>query len=52
MVAWFEFDRLEPEIGGDDVDWRLLASSDVRAAYRADLPEWTRWAGDVPGCTG
>ncbi|HEY4627547.1 MAG TPA: hypothetical protein VIH01_16130 [Blastococcus sp.] len=52
MVSWFEFERLEPEIGGDIVDWRLVASPDVRAAYRTDLPEWARWAGDLPGCAG
>jgi hypothetical protein len=52
MVSWFEFERLEPEIGGDIVDRRLVGSPDVRAAYRADLPKWARWGGDAGGCTG
>jgi hypothetical protein len=52
MVAWFEFDRLEPEIGGDVVEWRVAASPEVRAAYLADLPDRALWADDVPGCTG
>ncbi|SDF08874.1 Glycosyl hydrolase family 26 [Blastococcus aurantiacus] len=51
MVSWFEFDRAEPEIGGDPVDWRLAASPEVRDAFRADLPGSVRWADDVPGCT-
>jgi hypothetical protein len=49
MVNWFEWDKSEPEIGGR-VDWTVTGSAEVRAAHRADLPEWGRWAADVPAC--
>jgi hypothetical protein len=43
MVNWFEWDKDEPEIGGR-VDWTVTSDPAVRAAYRADLPAWARWA--------
>jgi hypothetical protein len=49
MVNWFEWDKQEVEIGGR-VDWTAAGSDDVRAAYRDELPEWGRWAADVPTC--
>ncbi|PRY36598.1 glycosyl hydrolase family 26 [Geodermatophilus tzadiensis] len=49
MVNWFEWDKDEPEIGGR-VDWTAASGADTRAAYRADLPAWGRWADAVPSC--
>jgi hypothetical protein len=47
MVNWFEWDKREEELGGR-VDWRATADAAVRAAYRADLPEWAVWAAAPP----
>jgi hypothetical protein len=47
MVNWFEWDKQEPELGGR-VDWTATADPAVRAAYRADLPEWAVWAAAPP----
>jgi hypothetical protein len=49
MVNWFEWDKQETEIGAR-VDWTVTADPAVRAAYRADLPGWARWADAVPTC--
>ncbi|WP_108249442.1 glycoside hydrolase family 26 protein [Planctomonas deserti] len=39
MVNWFEWDKDEPEVGGD-VHWSVANDADVRTAFTADLPSW------------
>jgi hypothetical protein len=39
MVNWFEWDKLEPEVGGD-VHWSVANEAKVREAFVADLPSW------------
>lgn len=46
MVNWFEWAKVEPEIGAR-VDWTVASDPAIRAAYRSDLPEWALWA-DAP----
>ena len=49
MVGWFEWVKDEAEVGAP-VDWRAAGTPQVREAYRAALPAWSRWAEDVPAC--
>ena len=49
MINWFEWDKQESEVGGR-VDWTVTGTEEVRAAYRAGLPSWGRWADSVPAC--
>jgi hypothetical protein len=49
MVNWFEWDKREPEVDAD-VDWRAVADPALRDAVRADVPDWARWADDLPSC--
>ncbi|MEV7429900.1 glycosyl hydrolase [Nocardioides sp. NPDC092400] len=44
MVNWFEWDKQEPEVDGR-VDWRATVGP-VGEAFRTDLPDWLRFAGD------
>ncbi len=46
MINWFEWDKLEPEVGAE-VDWSVTGDRGVRAAFRQDLPGWLRGAGWV-----
>ncbi len=39
MVNWFEWDKLEPEVGGD-VHWSVANEPKIRKAFIADLPSW------------
>jgi hypothetical protein len=39
MVNWFEWDKDEPEIGGD-VHWSVANDRDIRSAFTDDLPSW------------
>lgn len=49
MIGWFEWVKTEAEVGAL-VDWRAAGTPQVREAYRAALPAWSRWADDVPAC--
>jgi Glycosyl hydrolase family 26 len=39
MVNWFEWDKFEPEVGGD-VHWTVANDPKIRSAFIADLPSW------------
>ncbi len=39
MVNWFEWDKDEPEVGGD-VRWSIANDDGIRSAFVADLPSW------------
>ncbi|QWC85730.1 hypothetical protein KLP28_02930 [Nocardioidaceae bacterium] len=42
MVNWFEWRKVEPEVGGV-VDWTATSRADVRAAFTSALPDWLRY---------
>lgn len=51
MINWFEFPaRYELEAKAE-VNWSSTYTAEIRDAFRADLPTWARFAGDVPQCT-
>jgi len=50
MINWFEQRKTETEVDGV-VDWTATRSDRIRDAYLDDLPDWARWADDVPHCT-
>lgn len=53
MINWFEWDKVEAEIGGQEnvrVDWTVTRNPRILHAFRADLPSWGRFANDVPRC--
>jgi hypothetical protein len=39
MVNWFEWDKFEPEVGGD-VHWSVANDAVIRKDFVADLPSW------------
>ena len=42
MVNWFEWRKVEPEVGGV-VDWSATSKADVRDAFTSALPDWLRY---------
>ena len=46
LVNWFEWVKLEDEVG-ETVHWAVLPDETTRAAFRADLPGWLRYADAV-----
>ena len=38
MINWFEWNKPESEIGGDQIDWTVTQDPEILAAFVADLP--------------
>jgi hypothetical protein len=51
MVNWFEWRKHEPEVHAV-VDWTVTRDPAQRAAFRAQLPAWLRYADAVDFCRG
>ncbi|MHA7262223.1 glycoside hydrolase family 26 protein [Arthrobacter sp. TMN-37] len=49
MVNWFEWNKLEPEIGAA-VDWTVTGDPSIRSAFTAALPAWYRFAEEPENC--
>jgi hypothetical protein len=49
MVNWFEWDKLEAEVGAQ-VDWSATLDEGTRERFVAALPAWAQFATDVPDC--
>ncbi|MHA7144561.1 glycoside hydrolase family 26 protein [Arthrobacter sp. TmT3-37] len=49
MVNWFEWNKVEPEVGAA-VDWTVAEDPDIRSAFTAALPEWYRFAAERDEC--
>jgi hypothetical protein len=49
MVNWFEWDKLEAEVGAQ-VDWSTTLDEGTRERFVAALPAWAKFATDVPDC--
>lgn len=45
LIDWFEWDKLEQEIGSR-VDWTVTTQPAIRDAFRNDLPNWLRYGRD------
>lgn len=49
MINWFDWDKFEPEVGGD-VDWTLTSDRATTRAFVADIPDWLRFAPQRSSC--
>ena len=49
MINWFEWDKYETEVH-TRVKWGVTMEPRMRHAFRATLPGWARFAGDVHFC--
>ncbi|WP_258058711.1 glycoside hydrolase family 26 protein [Arthrobacter sp. B1805] len=49
MVNWFEWNKVEPEVGAA-VDWTVLENPETRSEFTEALPEWYRFAEEPDDC--
>jgi len=50
MINWFEWDKVEPEVGGE-VRWSVANRAGTRDAFLGDLPAWLVPAAAPEECT-
>jgi hypothetical protein len=49
MVNWFEWNKMEPEVGAP-VDWTVLENSSTQNEFTQALPDWYRFAEEPKTC--
>jgi hypothetical protein len=49
MVNWFEWKKMEPEVGAP-VDWTVLENPTTQNEFTAALPDWYRFAPEPQTC--
>ncbi|WP_434995225.1 glycoside hydrolase family 26 protein [Arthrobacter sp. Ld5] len=49
MVNWFEWNKMEPEVGAP-VDWTVLEDPAIRSEFTRALPNWYRFAPGPAAC--
>lgn len=49
MVNWFEWNKMEPEVGAP-VDWTVLENDTTRTSFTSALPDWYHYAPKPQTC--
>ncbi|MHA7189578.1 glycoside hydrolase family 26 protein [Arthrobacter sp. MDT2-16] len=49
MVNWFEWNKMEPEVGAA-VDWTVLKDPAIRSEFTAAVPDWYHFAPEPEAC--
>ncbi|BBE24496.1 hypothetical protein MN0502_33790 (plasmid) [Arthrobacter sp. MN05-02] len=49
MVNWFEWNKMEPEVGAP-VDWTVLENPTTKNEFTTALPDWYQYAPEPQAC--